>query len=100
MIGLVAAEKLKNREGTGEFMAKARTACIALGLGRRFGLPAKFVTTPALVGSLSWKAVRNLGYSLREFLWFNLLLESGVRLSPVMETPSERKNDTGNFVGI
>jgi hypothetical protein len=53
-----------------------------------------------MVGSLGWEGIRNHGHSLRQVLWFNLLLEGGVRLSPVMESSSEGKNGTRIFVGI
>jgi hypothetical protein len=100
MIGLVTAKEFQNRKTAGEFMAEASAACVPLGFGCRVGLRAKFVATPAMVGSLGRKSIWNHSHSIRQFLWFNLLFEGGVRLSPVMESSSERKNDTRIFVSV
>jgi hypothetical protein len=100
MIGLVTAKKLQNRNATGEFMAEASTACVPLGFGCGFGLRAELVATPAMVRKLGWETIRNLSYSIRQFIWFDHLLKGGVCLSPVMEASSERKNNTRIFVSI
>ena len=100
MIGLVTAKKLQNRKATGELMAETSAACVPLGLRCGFGLLAELVATPAMVGSLGREGIWNHGHSICQFLRFNLLLEGGVRLSPVMESSSEWKNNTRIFVGI